>query len=80
MKPGMLKLIKFIGGSAIGATIGASIGALMAPKSGDQMQADTNAFLKMVKEEGEAARMQAEERVAANFRAKVNDPDALKNA
>lgn len=73
-------LMKFVGGTAFGATLGAAIGALMAPKSGDQMQAETNALINLAKTEGEAARVMAEERVAANFRSRVDDPKALKTA
>lgn len=72
-------IVKFLGGSAMGAALGAAIGALMAPKSGDQMQAETAALIDLAKAEGEAARVQAEERIAASFRARVDDPKALNN-
>lgn len=75
----MNSLIKFAAGSALGATLGATIGLLMAPKSGEQMQADTAAFVDNVKTEGERARQEAEAQMAERFRAKVNDPNALTN-
>lgn len=77
MKSGVSTLIKFAAGSALGATLGATIGMLMAPKSGDQMQADTAAFVDTLKTEGEQARQQAEAQMAERFRAKVNDSSAL---
>ena len=77
MKNGIAGLLKFAAGSAVGATIGAAIGVLMAPKSGEQTQADTATFLQTAKAEGEEARQQAEARVAARFRDKVHDPAAL---
>ena len=80
MNQGIAKMLKFAGGSAFGATVGAAIGALMAPRSGVETQAQTNALIDTMKAEGEVARIEAEERVAQNFRAKVDDPNALKNA
>lgn len=80
MKQGIAKTLKFAGGSAFGAALGAAIGALMAPRSGDETQAQANALVTTMKTEGEVARIEAEERVARNFRAKVDDPNALKNA
>lgn len=77
MANGFSSLAKFVAGSAMGAALGATIGVLMAPKSGEQMQADTNAFINTVKSEGERAREEAEARVADRFRAKVNDSAAL---
>ncbi len=77
MKSGFAGLLKFATGSAVGATIGAAIGVLMAPRSGEQTQAETAAFLQTAKAEGELARQQAEARVAARFRDKVHDPSAL---
>ncbi len=77
MKNGFAGLMKFAAGSAVGATIGAAIGVLMAPKSGEQTQQDTAAFLQTAKAEGELARQEAEARVAARFRDKVHDPSAL---
>lgn len=77
MKSGLSTLVKFAAGSALGATLGATIGLLMAPKSGEQMQADTAAFMDTLKTEGEQARQDAEAQMAARFRAKVNDSNAL---
>jgi gas vesicle protein len=77
MKNGFAGFLKFAAGSAVGATLGAAIGVLMAPKSGDQTQADTAAFVQTARAEGEQARQQAEARVAARFRDKVHDPSAL---
>lgn len=73
----MNSLIKFAAGSALGATLGATIGLLMAPKSGEQMQAETAALVTTMKTEGERARQEAEAQMAERFRAKVNDPGAL---
>lgn len=69
--------LKFVVGSAVGVAIGAAAGALVAPKSGDELQAETNAFLTNVRDEGEAARVAAEAEVAARFRDRVNDPKAF---
>lgn len=77
MKSGLSSLAKFVAGSALGATLGATIGMLMAPKSGDEMQADTSAFMENIKSEGERARQEAEVGMAERFRSKVNDPSAL---
>lgn len=77
MKSGVSTLIKFAAGSALGVTLGATIGMLMAPKSGEQMQAETAAFVDTVKTEGERARQEAEAQMAERFRAKVNDSSAL---
>lgn len=77
MKSGISTLIKFAAGSAFGATLGATIGMLMAPKSGEQLQADTAAFVDTLKTEGEIARQEAEAQMADRFRAKVNDSTAL---
>lgn len=78
MKSGLSTLLKFTAGSAFGATIGATIAVLMAPKSGEQTQAETSALFNTMKTEGENARQDAENRMADRFRQKVNDPDALK--
>ncbi len=69
--------LKFVVGSAVGVAIGAAAGALAAPKSGEEFQTETNAFLNSVKEEGEAARVAAEAEVAQRFRERVNDPRAF---
>lgn len=70
--------MKFAAGSAFGATLGATIGVLMAPKSGEQTQADTAALLETMKIEGETAQSEAEARMAERFRQRVDDPEALK--
>lgn len=77
MKSGLSSLIKFAAGSALGATLGATIGMLMAPKSGEQMQADTAAYMHTLKTEGEQARQEAEAQMAERFRQKVDDPEAF---
>lgn len=77
MKSGIASLAKFAAGSAFGAALGATIGMLMAPKSGDQLQAETAALFTEVKTEGELARQEAEARAAERFRQKVKDPTAL---
>lgn len=73
----MNTLVKFAAGSAFGAALGATIGLLMAPKSGEELQADTAAYFEHVKTEGERARQEAEAQVAERFRQKVNDPSAF---
>lgn len=70
-------LFKFVVGSAVGAVIGAGVASLLAPKSGDELQADTNALLERARSEGEQARMEAEAAVAERFRQTVNDPSAF---
>lgn len=77
MKSGLSSLIKFAAGSALGATLGATIGILMAPKSGEQTQADTAAFIHTLKTEGELARQETEAQMAERFRQKVDDPEAF---
>ncbi|MCO5217047.1 MAG: YtxH domain-containing protein [Thermomicrobiales bacterium] len=77
MNDGIRGFLKFIVGSAVGVAIGAAAGALAAPKSGEEFQTETNAFLNSVKEEGEAARVAAEAEVAQRFRERVNDPKAF---
>lgn len=74
---GMASLVKFVAGSAVGATIGASIGLLLAPKSGEQLQAETAAYMDNLKSEGELARQRAEAEMAERFRQKVDDPTAF---
>lgn len=73
----MNALVKFAAGSVLGATLGATIGLLMAPKSGDQLQAETAARIDLMKTEGERARQEAEAQMAERFRQKVDDPSAL---
>lgn len=70
-------MMKFAIGSVLGATLGATIGLLFAPKRGEELQADTSAYLNRIKSEGDQARQEAEARVAERFRQKVNDPDAF---
>ncbi|MCA9834919.1 MAG: YtxH domain-containing protein [Thermomicrobiales bacterium] len=70
-------LFKFVVGSAVGAAIGAGVASLMAPKSGEEFQADTNALLERARTEGDQARMEAEAAVAERFRQTVNDPSAF---
>lgn len=77
MKSGIASLAKFALGSALGATLGASIGLLMAPRSGEQTQANTAAFIDNLKTEGERARLEAETQMAERFRHKVGDPNAF---
>lgn len=77
MKSGISTLAKFVAGSAFGATLGATIGLLMAPRSGEETQAQTAAFMENLKTEGERARVEAEAQVAERFRQKVNDPTAF---
>lgn len=77
MKSGVSTLLKFAAGSAFGATLGATIGLLMAPKSGEETQADTTAYLNALKTEGERARLDAEAQVAERFRQKTSDPTAF---
>lgn len=77
MKSGLSTLAKFVAGSAFGLTVGATIGLLMAPKSGDQLQADTAAYVETLRVEGERARQEAEAQAAERFRQKVKDPTAL---
>ena len=77
MANGITSLAKFVAGSAMGAALGATIGMLMAPRSGEQMQADTHAYMQNIKSEGERARQEAEARVAERFRQKVDDSSAL---
>lgn len=77
MKSGIATLAKFVAGSALGATLGATIGLLMAPKSGEELQADTAAYIDTLKTEGDRARQEAEAQVAERFRQKVNDPSAF---
>lgn len=77
MKSGIAKLGKFLAGSAFGATVGATIGLLLAPRSGEETQAQTAAFMETIKTEGERARIEAEAQAAERFRQKVNDPTAL---
>ena len=70
-------LAKFAAGSAIGATLGAAVGLMVAPKSGEQIQADTAAFVDRLKTEGELAKREAEEQMAERFRQKVGDSSAF---
>lgn len=70
-------LARFLAGSALGATVGATIGLLMAPKSGAELQADTNTYINTVKAEGEKARQETEAQLAERFRQRVNDPTAF---
>jgi gas vesicle protein len=50
-------LVKFVGGTLLGAATGAAIGILLAPKSGTDLQRDIQAYIDEVK----AAGRQAEE-------------------
>lgn len=73
----MSGFLKFAVGSALGATVGAAIGVLMAPKSGEETQADAASFIQGAKAEGQRAQAQAEAAAAERFRSKVEDPSAL---
>ena len=77
MANGITSLAKFVAGSAMGAAIGATVGMLMAPKSGEQMQVDTQAYIQTIKSEGDKARAEAEANMAERFRKKVNDSSAF---
>lgn len=79
MKSGISSLMKFAAGSALGVALGATIGLLMAPRSGEQLQADTAMFVDNLRTEGEQARAEAEAEMAARFRQKVGDPNAFTN-
>lgn len=73
----MQGLLKFVASSAAGLAVGAVIASLVAPKSGQELQADASALFERVRTEGEQARVEAEEQAAERFRQRVNDPSAF---
>lgn len=71
------RLAKFTGGGLLGVAIGATVAALLAPQSGEELQARVRERLDAAK----VARAEAEEetkaRLRAEFRQTVKDPNAL---
>jgi gas vesicle protein len=71
------RIFKFGMGGAVGAAIGAGVAAFLAPKRGEEIQADTQSFINTVKTEGDAAKAAKEREMMNRFRSQVNDPTAF---
>ena len=77
---GMLgRLGAFIGGGILGAGVGAAIAVLNAPQSGDALRKDLERRAELVKLAGVEAQTRTEEELIRQFRAQVNDPNALRD-
>lgn len=77
---GMLgRLGAFIGGGILGAGVGAAIAVLNAPQSGDALRKDLERRAELVKLAGVEAQARTEEELIRQFRAQVNDPNALRD-
>ncbi len=75
----MKRLVKFTGGSVIGATVGAVTASVFAPQSGNEMQLRLRDRLRRAKVAGAVAKAEKEEELIRRFRGTVNDPDALED-
>jgi gas vesicle protein len=77
---GMLgRLGAFLGGGILGAGVGAAIAVLSAPQSGDDLKKDVARRIDLVKMAGVEAQARTEEELIRQFRAQVNDPNALRD-
>jgi len=77
---GMLgRLGAFIGGGILGAGVGAAIAVLNAPQSGDDLRKDVARRADLIKLAGVEAQTRTEEELIRQFRAQVNDPNALRD-
>ena len=74
------RLVRFGGGSLLGAGLGGAAALLFAPGSGDDLRQRIRERLRLAKLAGAEAQAAKTEELVRRFRATVDDPDALAEA
>jgi gas vesicle protein len=75
---GFVKRIVVFGvGGIVGGGIGAAVASLLAPQSGEKLQASVAEMMNEARAAGDAAKAETEREMIARFRDKVNDPTAF---
>ena len=72
------RLLKFGGGSLLGAAVGTAVAMLWAPQSGDELKGRISDRFRQARLAGAEAKVEREDELIHKFRAEVNDPDALR--
>ncbi len=72
------RLLMFGGGSVVGAAVGAAVGGLLAPQRGEDLQRQTRSLIEEAQREGDRAAAETERALVQRFRARVDDPVALR--
>lgn len=73
------RMLKFGGGSLLGAAVGTAVAMLWAPQSGDEMKGRWTDRLRLARLAGAEAQAAKEEELIQKFRAEVSDPKALQD-
>jgi gas vesicle protein len=73
------RMLKFGGGSLLGAAVGTAVAMLWAPQSGDEMKGRWTDRLRLARLAGAEAQAAKEEELIRKFRADVSDPEALQD-
>ena len=71
------RILKFGGGSVLGAAVGTAVAVLWAPQSGDEMKGRVTDRWRQARLAGAEAQAAKEEELIRKFRAEVSDPEAL---
>jgi gas vesicle protein len=75
---GFVKRVVVFGvGGIVGGGIGAAVASLLAPQSGEKLQASVAEMMNEARAAGDAAKAETEREMIARFRDKVNDPTAF---
>jgi gas vesicle protein len=73
------RLLKFGGGSLLGAAVGTAVAVLWAPQSGDELKGRLMDRLRQARLVGAQAKAEKEDELIQKFRSEVNDPEALRD-
>ena len=74
------RIVAFGLGGIVGGGIGVAVASLLAPQSGEQLQASVAKLKAEAEAAGEEARVRTEEAMKQRFRDKVNDQTAFTGA
>jgi gas vesicle protein len=74
------RIVAFGLGGIVGGGIGAAVASLLAPQSGEKLQASVAEMMQEAKAAGDVAKAETEREMIARFRDKVNDPTAFTGA
>jgi len=71
------RLLRFGGGSLLGASVGTAVAILLAPRSGDELKGRIRDLFQQAKLDGAEAKATKEAQLIEKFRLDVEDPGAL---
>jgi hypothetical protein len=73
------RLLKFGGGSLLGAAVGTAVAVLWAPQSGEELKGRLTDRIRQARLMGAQAKAEKEDELIRKFRSEVDDPEALRD-